>query len=152
MWGTGIEKVPSLPKCRVPVLISAQLSEVSGINIEKSPNLPKCGLPTLNKYQTFRIVRQGIETSTKQYRYPGRVVEGIPVPGVYLGRRTGLTEVSDTGIEKVPNLPKCWVPILKKYRTYRSVRYRSRKKYRTYRSVGYRYRGRTGLILVPPLL
>ena len=39
------------------------------------------------------------------------------------GCRTELTEVSCTGIDVVPNIPKCTVPVLM-YRNYRSVRYR----------------------------
>ena len=38
--------------------------------------------------------------------------------------RTELIEVSGTGIDVVPNLPKCPVPVSEVYRTYRSVRYR----------------------------
>ena len=34
---------------------------------------------------------------------PGIVFEGIPAPGVYLGSRTKSAEVSETGIQKVPN-------------------------------------------------
>ena len=49
----------------------------------------------------------------------------------YIGSRdifggiTELTEVSGTGIEVVPNLPKCWVPVSSPYRTLpeSSVRY-----------------------------
>ena len=52
------------------------------------------------------------------------------------GCRTELTEVSGTGIDVVPNLPKCLVPVLMSYRTYRSVRYRYEIMYR------YRYRYR----------
>ena len=37
-------------------------------------------------------------------RYPGILVKGIPVPGIYLSTRTELTEVSGTGIELVSNL------------------------------------------------
>ena len=47
-------------------------------------------------YRTYRSVR---------YRY---------------GYRTELTEVSGTGIDVVPNLPKCPVPVWISYRTYRS--------------------------------
>ena len=36
---------------------------------------------------------------------------------------TEFTEVSSTGIDVVPNLPKCPVAVLMMYRTYRSVRY-----------------------------
>ena len=38
---------------------------------------------------------------------PGTVFEGIPVPGIYLGGRAELTELSGTGIAVVPNLPRC---------------------------------------------
>ena len=41
------------------------------------------------------------------------MVEGIPVPGVYLGVRTDLTEVSGTSVQKVPNVPKSGTDILK---------------------------------------
>ena len=36
--------------------------------------------------------------------------------------RTELTEVSGTGIDVVPNLPKCPVPVLEVYQTYRSTK------------------------------
>ena len=42
----------------------------------------------------------------------------------WCGCRTELTKVSGTGIDVVPNLPKCPVPMLMSYRTYRSVRCR----------------------------
>lgn len=41
---------------------------------------------------------------TNYTRTPGSVVEGIALPGVYLGGRTKVTKMSDTGIEVVPNL------------------------------------------------
>ena len=51
-----------------------------------------------------------------------------PVPDRYRRYRywcrTELTEVSGTGIEVVPNLPKGPVPVLMSYGTYRSVWYR----------------------------
>ena len=40
------------------------------------------------------------------------------------GCRTELPQVSGTGIDIVPNLPKCLVPLLMSYLTYRSVHYR----------------------------
>ena len=106
--------VPNLPECRVPVLEkyrtyrsvgyryrnNTELTEVSGTGIEKVPNLPKCSVGYRARYRT--------NTGT-----PGIAVEGIPVPGVYLGQRTELTEVSGTGIGKIPNLPKCRVPVFK---------------------------------------
>ena len=52
-------------------------------------------------------------------------------PGIF-GGRTEFTDLSGAGIEIVPNLPECRVPVLKSYRTYGSV--------------GYRYWSRTELI------
>ena len=40
------------------------------------------------------------------------------------GCRRELTELSGTGIDVVPKLSKCLVPVLMSYRSYRSVRYR----------------------------
>ena len=121
--GTGIDVVPNLPKCPVPVLMYrnyqsilyryeslyryrryryprlTELTEVSGDGIDVVPKLPKCPVPVLMSFRTCRSVR---------YRY---------------SCRTELTEVSGTGIH-VPNLPKCPVPVLMSYRSYRSVRYR----------------------------
>ena len=51
------------------------------------------------------------------------------------GGSTELTEVSGTGIEVVPNLPKCRVPILKSGRTHRSVGYRYRAQTEAYRII-----------------
>ena len=107
-YRSGIDVVPNLPKCPVPVLTSYRLTKVSGTGIDDVPNLPKCPVPNLPKcpvpvlmsYWTYRSVR---------YRY---------------WRRTERTEVSGTGIDVVPNLPKCPVPVLMLYRTYRSVGYR----------------------------
>ena len=39
------------------------------------------------------------------------------------GRRTELTNVPGTGVDVVPNLPKCPVPVLEVYRNYQSVRH-----------------------------
>ena len=58
------------------------------------------------------------------------------------GCRTEVTEMSGTGIDVAPNLPKCPVPVLMLYRTYRSVRYRYESLY-PYRR--YRYPCRTEL-------
>ena len=51
------------------------------------------------------------------------------------GCPTELNEVSGAGIDVVPNLPKCPVPVLEVYRTYRGVRHRyeSMYRYRRYR-------------------
>ena len=70
MSGTGIEVVPYLPKCRVPVLKSyrtyrsvgyryrgrTELTEVSGIGIELVQYLPKCRIQVLKLYSTYRSV------------------------------------------------------------------------------------------------
>ena len=83
------------------------------------------------------------------YRYPGYI---------WMGE---LTEVSGTGIEVEPNIPKCWAPVSKSDRTYRRVGHRYRydtgrtkvsgtdiellsKSDRTYRRVGHRHRYDTG--------
>ena len=52
----------------------------------------------------------------------GQLENGVEY-GTYRGVRYRLTEVSGTGIDVVPNLPKCPVPVFM-YRTYRSVRHR----------------------------
>ena len=59
------------------------------------------------------------------------------------GCSTELTEVSGTGIDVVPKLPKYPVPVLMLYRNGRSVRYQYESLYRYRR---YRYPCRTGLI------
>ena len=46
------------------------------------------------------------------------------------------TGTGGTGREVVPHLPKCPVPVLMSYRTYRSIRYRL-----NYRSIRYRRKG-----------
>ena len=53
----------------------------------------------------------------------GCVRYGTGTPGTGMDRAQ-LTKMSITGIDVVPNLPKCPVPVLMSYRTYRSVRYR----------------------------
>ena len=49
------------------------------------------------------------------------------------------TGIFGTGMDVVPNLPKCPVPVLTSYQTYRSVRYRYDSLYR-YRRYRYPYR------------
>ena len=64
--------------------------------------------------------------------------------------------MSGTGSDVVPNLPKCPVPVMMLYRTYRSVRYRYESMYR-YRRYRYPYRTEltevsgTGVDVVPKL-
>ena len=89
--------------------------------------------------------------------YQGCVRHGTGILGTDVDGRTELTEVSGTGIDVVPNLPKRPVPVLEVYRTYRSVRHRYKStgidvipnlpkfpvlvlmSYPTYRSFRYRY-------------
>ena len=121
--GTGMDIVPNLPNCPVPVLVSyrtyqsvryrywcTEITEVSGTGmnvctgtggtgIHVVPNLPKCPVPVLMSCRTYQSVR---------YRY---------------WCCTELTKVSGTGIDVLPNSPKCMVPVLMSYRTYRSVLY-----------------------------
>ena len=127
-----------------------ELTEVFGTAIDVVPNLPKCPVPVLMLYRNYRSVR-----------YPYESLYRVPVPVSMSYRtyrsvwyrywcRTELTEVSGTGINVVPNLPKCPVPVLM-YQTYPSIQYwyKCRTKlpkcpvpvlmsYRTYRSVRYR--------------
>ena len=137
MSGTGIDAVLKLvPKCPVPVLMlyrtyrsvryryeslyrywryrypyRTELTEMSGTDIDVAPNLPKCPVPVLMLYRNYQGVRYRYESlyRYRRYRYPCR---------------TELTEVSGTGIDVVPHLPKRPVPVLTSYRSYRSVRYR----------------------------
>ena len=96
--GIGIDVVPNLPNCPVPVLLYRPYRSV-GTGIDAVPNLPKCPVPVLILYRTYRSVRYRYKSlyRYRRYRYPCR---------------TELTEVS-----------KCPVLVLM-YRTYRSVRYR----------------------------
>ena len=109
-----------------------------GAGVHIVPNLRKCPLLVLMSCRTYRSVQYRYESlyRFRRYRYPCR---------------TELTEVSGTGIDVVPNLPRCPVPVLMSYRTCRGVRYRHRclteltevsvpvlVSYRTYRSVRYR--------------
>ena len=68
-------------------------------------------VPVLISYLTYRSVR---------YRY-WCCAEITEVSGTGMKVCIG---TGGTGIHVVPNLPKCPVPVLMSYRTYRSVRYR----------------------------
>ena len=106
--GTGIDFVPNLPKCPIPVLVlyrnyrsvryrceglyryrryrypcRTELTDVARTGIDLVPKLAKSPIPVLMSYRSYRCVR---------YRY-------------YC--RTELTEVSGTGIDVVPILPNC---------------------------------------------
>ena len=99
VFGAGIDVVPNLPKCPVPLYIDVV------------PNLPKCPVPIGMMYRTYRSIR---------YRY---------------WCCSELTEVSRIGMKvyrcrqyrywyRTTLIPKCPVPVLMSYRSYRSVRYR----------------------------
>ena len=68
MPGTGIDAVPNLPKCPVPVLCRTEVAELSGTGkqvctgtggtgIHIVPNLPNCPVPVLMTYRSYRSVR-----------------------------------------------------------------------------------------------
>ena len=117
----GIDVVPipvptpvqtSIPVPAVPVLIRTELTELSGTGIDPVlivPNLTKGTVPVLMLYRTYRSVQYRYESMYRYRRYQDP-------------RRTELAEVFSTGIDVVPNLPKCPVPVLTSYRIYRSVR------------------------------
>ena len=87
--GIGIEVVPNLPRCQVPVLRSyrtyrgvgyrhrahTELTEVSGTGIEVVPNLPRCRVPVLRSYrgrtELTEVSGTGIEPAPNKYPYPG---------------------------------------------------------------------------------
>ena len=138
---TGIHIVPNLPKCPAPVWVSyrtyrsvryryrccTEHTEVSGTGIDAVPNLAKCPVPVLILYRTYRSVRYRYGSLYRyrryRYRYPYRteltevcgtgidVVPKLPKCPVPVLMFTELTEVSGTGIDAVPNLPKCPVPV-----------------------------------------
>ena len=109
---TGMDVVPNLPKCPVPVLTSyrtyqsiryrcwrcTEVTEVSGTGskvytgtartgIDAVPNLPKFLVPVLISYRTYRSYQHLCLTE--------------------------VTEFSGTGIDVVPNLPKRPVAVRK---------------------------------------
>ena len=78
---------------------------MSGTGIEFVPNLPKCRVPVLCSYRSYLSIGYRYGGRTEQTPSPpGIALEGIPVQGVLLGERTELKEVSGTGIEFKPNL------------------------------------------------
>ena len=126
----------SLCVCLVPGWCCTELTEVSGTCIDVVPipvptpvhwSIPvsegpvlmsyrtyrnhKCPVQVLIPYRNYRSVRYRYESlyRCRRYRY---------------SCRTELTEVSDIGIDVIPNLPKCPVPVLMLYETYRRARYR----------------------------
>ena len=105
---------------------------IPGVLFGGGTDLPQCRVPVVSSYGRYRTVG---------YRYRVRTEPYTRVFGGYRGRteplrygiypRYTLTEVSGTGIQVVPNLPKCRVPVLRSYRTYRSVGVPASSSYRT---------------------
>ena len=77
--------------------------------VDVVPNLPKHPVPVsiLNRYPYQPRYRSSYRY--RRYRHP---------------YRTEVTELSGTGIDVVPKFPKCSVPVLTSYPSYRRVRYR----------------------------
>ena len=139
--GTGIDVVPNLPKCPVPVLMCrkyrsvryryeslhryrryrypcrTELIEVSGTGADVVPNLPKCPVPVLMLYRLSKCPVP-VWMSYRNYRSVRYQLTEVSGAGMKVCTGTG-----GTGIHVVPNLPKCPVPILMSCRAYRSVWY-----------------------------
>ena len=86
-----------------------ELTGVSGNGIDNVQNLPKCAVPILMFYRSDRSVRYRYASLHQYRRYRCTCL-------------SDLTEVSGTGFDVVPNLPKCPVPVSLSFWTYRSVR------------------------------
>ena len=143
MSGTDIDVVPNSPKCPIPVLMlyrsyrsvwyrceslyryrryrcpCTELTEVSGTGVDIYIS-PKCPI-TVMLYRSCQSVWYPCESLYRYRRYRCPCTE--------------LAEVSGTDIDVVPNSPKCPIPVLMLYRSYRSVWYRceSLYRYRRYR-------------------
>ena len=78
-------------------------------NLEVVTSLPSCLDEDLRKLPVRNLWVCSVRYRYSRYRY---------------GCRTELTEVSGTGIDVVPNLPKLPVPVLMSSRTYQSSRCR----------------------------
>ena len=85
-------------------------TDILNTGMDVVPNLPKCSVRVSMSYWTYRSVRY-------RYWYCTEITEA---PGTGMKVCTG---TSGTGIDIVPNLPKCAVPVSISYRTCRSVRY-----------------------------
>ena len=71
----------------------------TGLTKVSVPDLPKCPVPVLMLYRNYQSVRYRYESlyRYRRYRYPCR---------------TKVTEVSGTGVDAIPKLPKCPVPVI----------------------------------------
>ena len=136
--GAFLVGVPNLSQRRVPVS-------------KNPPNIANCRVPVSKEYRTYRSVGCRYRGRTEQipvppvlwskvYRYRGYIWVGVPISpnrrvpvskeyrsyrsvGYRYLKNTSLTEVSGTGTEKIPNVPKCRVPVFpSKYPRYTLVR------------------------------
>ena len=110
---------------------------ILGTGLDIVPILPKCPVPVLEVYRTYRGVRYRYWRCTELTQVCGtdtKVCAGAGGTGidVELNLRKFLVSVFDA-VQSLPTFP---IPVLMSYRTYRSVRYRYESLYQ-YR---YRYR------------
>ena len=103
-----------------------EVTEVSGTGIDVVPNLPECLVPVLMLYRNYWSIWYGIDVVPNTPRCPVPVWKSGPVPAVPVSIsyrsyrsvryrywcRTEVTEVSVTGIEVVSNLPKRPAPVI----------------------------------------
>ena len=133
--GTGINMVPNLPKCPVPVWMSyrtyrslryryschTELTEVFGLGIHVIPNLPKCPVPALVSYRTFEVSGIGIDVPVP---VPALVQTWMHKPAVFvqsipgISRRYPLRYISRTSRAGERSY------LLRYRRPYRYLRYR----------------------------
>ena len=86
-----------------------ELTEVSGTGIEKLLSLPKCRVPVSKKYRTTVVFGRVSSPVPSKYWYSGSRSRVYWYPGyVWVGV---LTDVSGTCIEKVSNSPNCRVSV-----------------------------------------
>ena len=89
--------------------------------------VPVFSVPVRMSYRTYRSVRYRYWCRTELTEVSGTGIDVVPnspkCPVTYWCR-IKLTKLSGTGISVVPNLRKCLVPVLMSYRSYRSARHR----------------------------
>ena len=142
----GYQGHPSL----TPV-ISTRPHPVPGYFAAGVPNLQKCWVQVWTSYRTYPSVRYGYGCRTKLTKGSGTGMDVVPslqkgsgmvrllvlvpvpdlgyfnraVPGtrVFSSGSSKLTTLSGTGMDVVPNLPKCRVRVWNSYQAYQSVGY-----------------------------
>ena len=153
IWWYRVNVVPISPKYPLPGC-STQLTEESGIGIDFVPipvptpvqtSISVPAIQVLISYRTYRSVQYAIDVvpnlpeglATVLMTYPTYrcSVDAVPNLPKWYWCRADRTEVSSIGtkvstgtggrgIYVVPNIPKCPVPVLMSYQTWRSVRFR----------------------------